>query len=165
MVTTLSTWRSRVQIPSRVLKFVSAALASHDACKASAFGQCRFDSCPAHSIVRFWGEGLIVTYVRRKHGIVGATPTAPTWRSIHPPKLVALMVKRTSWLASNEQVQVRFLVGVLTIIPGVWRRHAALRRRRSCRFDSCQGYCGRTPVDWRTGCEPVRCGFNSHRPP
>ncbi len=38
------------------------------------------------------------------------------------------MVKRTSWLPPKEQVQVRFLVGVLTNILGVWRRHTTVRR-------------------------------------
>ncbi len=37
---------------------------------------------------------------------------------------------------------------LMTDVPGVWRKHAALRRRRSCRFDSCRGYCGRT----QSGC-------------
>jgi hypothetical protein len=47
-----------------------------------------------------------------------------------PPDLVALVVKRTSWLPPKEQVQVRFLAGVLlkTDVLGVCRRHATLRR-------------------------------------
>lgn len=56
---------------------------------------------------------------------------------IHPPQLRVgrentSMVKRTSWLSPKEQIQVRVLVEVLAVIyiPGVWRKHAALRRRR-----------------------------------
>lgn len=60
-----------------------------------------------------------------------------------PPELLqnASVVKRTSRDSPKVEVQVRFLVEALgrlateqrpriTIIPGVWRRHAALRRRR-----------------------------------
>ena len=38
---------------------------------------------------------------------------------IHPPQLDALMVKRRSWLPPKEQVQVRFLAGVLQYPRGV----------------------------------------------
>ena len=57
-----------------------------------------------------------------------------------PRRPIASVVKRKSCDASNVEFRVRVLAEVLIDIPGVWRRHAALRRRRSCRFDSCRGY-------------------------
>ena len=47
-----------------------------------------------------------------------------------PPDLCALVVKRTSRNSPKVEAQVRLLAGVLILIPGVWRTHAALRRRR-----------------------------------
>src|SRR5262249_43970564 len=82
-----------------------------------------------------------------------------------PPDLDALVVKRTSHDSPKVEAQVRLLAGVLTTIPRVWRRHAALRRGRSCRFASCQGYCGRPKAAAGPGREPGVCGFDSHRPP
>src|SRR5262245_52844067 len=82
-----------------------------------------------------------------------------------PPDLDALVVKGKSHDSPKVEAQVRFLARVLTFIPGVWRRHAALRRRR---------YAGSTPagdtvaepkVAAGPGCDPGMCGFNSHRPP
>lgn len=35
---------------------------------------------------------------------------------LQPPELAALMVKWRSWLFPKEQVEVRFLVGVLAVI-------------------------------------------------
>ncbi len=109
------------------------------------------------------------------------------------PAACALMVKRTSWLPPKEQVQVRFLVGVLTDIPGVWRKHAALRRRRFMQVRLLPGIltiallaqsaeqlplkqrvAGSIPAEGTvaepkavagSGCEPDMCGFDSHRPP
>jgi hypothetical protein len=45
--------------------------------------------------------------------------------------------------ALNPSMLVRLQPPEFVHIPGVWRRHAALRRRRLCRFDSCRGYWSR----------------------
>ena len=43
--------------------------------------------------------------------------TRPLMVQVLPPQIVALMVKRTSWLPQKEEVKVRFLVGVLKTYP------------------------------------------------
>jgi len=51
---------------------VLLALASYDACKASAFGLCRFNSCPTHSTTRS-ASGEAAGLSSRPEGI--ETPT------------------------------------------------------------------------------------------
>lgn len=120
-----------------------------------------FESHPGYSLAPA-GHRRAQVPVKHPHRYAGSTPARRTHLLIPgssngrtacsdladagsspAPGSFALVVKRTSWLPPKEQVQVRFLAGVLIPIPEVWRRHATVRRSK-VRFDSSQGYCGRT---------------------
>src|SRR5690348_11269858 len=81
---------------------------------------------------------LVTAYFRGRLTVGRRTLTPPMLVRSQPPDLVALVVKRTSWLPPKEQVQVRLLAGVLTVVLGVCRRHATVRRSKM-RFNSSRG--------------------------